>query len=199
MRDPSNLSETARIIQAGGVIAFRTDTFYGLGADPRNRAAVKKIFELKGREEGKPILLLISDRDRVSDFISAPSAVFNRLADHFWPGPLTLIGKALLEIPTELTGGTETIGLRLPKDSRVRDLVRACGGALTATSANPSERPAARSAAAVQEYFGDQLDLIVDDGEVDVFAASTVVDATGEQIRIIREGLISRERLESRL
>jgi L-threonylcarbamoyladenylate synthase len=199
MRDPSNLSETARIIQAGGVIAFRTDTFYGLGADPRNRAAVKKIFELKGREEGKPILLLISDRDRVSDFISAPSAVFNRLADHFWPGPLTLIGKALLEIPTELTGGTETIGLRLPKDIRVRDLVRACGGALTATSANPSERPAARSAAAVQEYFGDQLDLIVDDGEVDVFAASTVVDATGEQIRIIREGLISRERLESRL
>lgn len=199
MRDPSNHSETARIIQAGGVIAFRTDTFYGLGADPRNPTAVKKIFELKGREEGKPILLLISDRDRVSDFIAAPSTVFNQLADHFWPGPLTLIGKARAEIPAELTAGTETIGLRLPDDIRVRDLVRACGGALTATSANPSDRPAARTAAAVQEYFGNQLDLIVDDGEVDVVAASTVVDATGEQMRIIREGLISRERLEARL
>lgn len=199
MREPSKHSEIARIIQSGGVIAFRTDTFYGLGCNPRNPTAVKKVFELKGREEGKPILLIISDRDRVSDFISTPSTVFNQLADCFWPGPLTLIGKAREELPAELTAGTETIGLRLPDDIRVRDLVRACGGALTATSANHSGRPAARTAAEVLEYFGDRLDLIVDDGEVEVVAASTVVDATVEQMRIIREGLISREQLESRL
>jgi L-threonylcarbamoyladenylate synthase len=197
MREPSSPADVAHVILSGGVIAFRTDTFYGLGADPQNGIAIRKIFALKGREEGQPILLLISDRNCVERFISNPSTVFNQLADRLWPGPLTLIGRARAEVLPELTAGTGTIGLRLPDDTRVRELVRACGGALTATSANPSARSPARSAYEVREYFGDRIDLIVDAGEADVVSASTVVDASDEHFRIVREGLIGREQIES--
>jgi L-threonylcarbamoyladenylate synthase len=187
--------EASRIVVAGGVIAFRTDTFYGLGADPLNAAAVRRIWELKGREAGKPILLLISDGDQVERYILSPSSAFKELALRFWPGPLTLVGAARSNLPNELTAGTGTIGLRLPDDERVRNLVRACGGALTATSANPSNRLPARSAAEVQNYFGGLIDLILDEGETQSEAASTVLDATGSEARVIREGLIRRPQL----
>ena len=191
---PSN-NAAARVIASGGVIAFRTDTFYGLGVDPLNAAAVKRLWELKGREEGKPILLLISDREQVERFVSTTSSRFMQLAKQFWPGPLTIIGTARSQLPLELTAGTGTIGLRLPDDERVRGLVRACGGALTATSANPARQPAARSAKQVGDYFADKLDLIVDDGAVEVSEPSTVVDATGKTAKIVREGLITRAQL----
>lgn len=118
-----------------------------------------------------------------------------QLAKQFWPGPLTIIGTARSQLPLELTAGTGTIGLRLPDDERVRGLVRACGGALTATSANPARQPAARSAKQVGDYFADKLDLIVDDGAVEVSEPSTVVDATGKTAKIVREGLITRAQL----
>lgn len=185
----------ARVIASGGVIAFRTDTFYGLGVDPLKAAAVERIWELKGREEGKPILLLISDREQVERFVSTTSSTFKQLAKQFWPGPLTIIGTARPHLPPKLTAGTGTIGLRLPDDERVRGLVRACGGALTATSANPAQQPAARSAKQVLDYFADKLDLIVDDGPVEASEPSTVVDATGETAKTVREGLITRAQL----
>lgn len=191
---PSN-NAAARVIASGGVVAFRTDTLYGLGVDPLNAAAVRRIWELKGREEGKPILLLIADREQVERFVSTRSSTFNQLAEQFWPGPLTIIGAARPELPPELTAGTGTIGLRLPDDERVRGFVRACGGALTATSANPAQQPAARSANQVRDYFADKLDLIVDDGAVELTEPSTVVDATGKTVKIVREGLITRAQL----
>jgi L-threonylcarbamoyladenylate synthase len=195
MAEFSRYREAARVIKAGGVIAFRTDTFYGLGADPLNATAVRRIWELKGREAGKPILLLISDREQVSRFVSAPSSKFYQLATSFWPGPLTLVGAAHSNLPEELTAGTGTIGLRLPDDDRARSLLNACGGALTATSANPSSQAPARNASDVQTYFGDQIDLILDDGETESNAPSTVVDATGSEARVVREGLITRSEL----
>ena len=109
-------AETARIISTGGVIAFRTDTFYGLGADPFNPTALQKIRKLKGREENKPILLLISNLEQLDRFIGEQSSLFRSLATRFWPGPLTLIGAARPELPTELTAGTNSIGVRLPDD-----------------------------------------------------------------------------------
>src|SRR5205814_10405521 len=117
----------------------------------------------KGREDNKPILIVISDLDQVERFISTPSHSFQLLAKDFWPGALTLTGKAHPEIPEEITAGSGTIGVRLPNDERVRALVRACGGALTATSANSSHEPPATSAHAVHDYFGDLIDLIIDD------------------------------------
>src|ERR1041385_4326225 len=126
--------DAARVIATGGVIAFRTDTFYGLGADPFNRDAVQKIRELKGRDDTQTILLLISDFEVADRFIVERTAMFDSIAGEFWPGPITLIGKASAELPPELTAGTNSIGVRLPADEEVRRLVRQCGGALTATS-----------------------------------------------------------------
>ncbi len=188
-------AEAASAIRSGGVIAFRTDTFYGLGVDPFNASAVLKIRELKGREEAKPILLLISDLAQIDRFITHRTALFKSVADRFWPGPITLIGEARSELPEELTAGTRTIGLRLPDDDNVRSLVRECGGALTATSANPSGFYPARTATLVSNYFPDGLDLIVDGGDVMSTLPSTVLDVSGEKPRLIREGAVTREML----
>src|SRR2546423_8611039 len=105
-------AQAARIIETGGLIAFRTDTFYGLGADPFNAAAVARIRELKGREENKPILLLISDADQIARVIGERSHEFEIAAEKFWPGPLTIIGRAVETLPDEVTAGTGTVGIR---------------------------------------------------------------------------------------
>lgn len=186
-------SEAAKIISAGGVIAFRTDTFYGLGVDPFNATAVAKIRELKGREENKPILLLLADVSVVDRFIADRSADFDRIAKRFWPGPLTIVGRAVANLPPEITAGTGTVGVRVPDDTTVRNLVRDCGGALTATSANPSGLSPARTASEVREYFGSALDLIIDGGFVTATSPSTVLDATTSPPRIIREGAVKIE------
>ena len=189
-------SEAARIISNGGVIAFRTDTFYGLGADPLNPEAIRKLRELKGREDDKPILLLISDLDEVDKFV-AQSDFFKFVAARHWPAPLTLIGVSLPHVPIELTAGTNSLGLRLPDDEHVRDFVRACGGALTATSANISGQPPARTAQEVQSYFPDGLEMIIDAGHVSISEPSTVLDLSDRDPRVIREGAIPLEELES--
>src|SRR6266849_1547348 len=160
--DERSAHDAAKIIARGGVIAFRTDTFYGLGADPFNRSALQRISQLKGREASKPILVVISDIDQIERFISERSRAFDLLAERFWPGALTLIGKAAREVLGEVIEGTGTIGVRLPDDDNVRALVRECGGALTATSANPSGAAPARTAGEVASYFGAPVDLIVD-------------------------------------
>ena len=182
--------QVANVIARGGVIAFRTDTFYGLGADPFNQDAVRKIKQLKGREDNKPILIVISDYDQLARFITSSSPAFQLLAKDFWPGALTLIGAACPELPREITAGAKTVGVRLPNDDRVRLLVRACGGALTATSANPSHAAPATTARQVHEYFGDAIDLIIDDGEAQTDRPSTVVDASQSVPKLIREGVI---------
>jgi L-threonylcarbamoyladenylate synthase len=184
--------EASKIVARGGVIAFRTDTFYGLGADPFYPDAVRRIRRLKGREDDKPILILMSDPNQVSRLVAVRSKAFDLLAERFWPGPLTLIGQARPEVPDEITVSTGTVGVRLPDDKEVRALVRACGGALTATSANSSGSPASRSAREVADYFPNGIDLIVDGGEVSATLPSTVVDLSDAEPRVVREGAISR-------
>ena len=184
------LTRSAEIIARGGVIAFRTDTFYGLGADPFNAAAVQKVKDLKGREGNKPILVLISDVEQLGRLIENRSAAFDKFAKDFWPGALTIIGEATSQLPSELTAGTKTVGVRLPDDDRVRALVSACGGALTATSANPAGELPARTAEEVAKYFGERMDLIVDGGETRTDRPSTVVDASGGDVKLVREGVI---------
>ena len=183
-------ARAAETITSGGIIAFRTDTFYGLGADPFNRGALQRIKQLKGREAGKPILVVISDIDQIERFISERSHAFDLLAERFWPGAVTLIGKAAKAVPEEITAGTETIGIRLPDDDAVRAFVRSCGGALTATSANPSGEKPARTAEEVESYFGAAVDFIVDGGAAQADHPSTVVDAAGPEPKLIREGAV---------
>jgi len=182
--------KAAEVISRGGVIAFRTDTFYGLGADPFNQDAVRAIKQLKGREDNKPILIVVSDYEQVSRFISSITRTFEVLAHQLWPASLTLIGTARSELSPEITAGTKTVGVRLPNDDRVRLLVRTCGGALTATSANPSHEAPATTARQVHEYFADAIDLIIDDGEAQTDRPSTVVDVSQDAPRLIREGVI---------
>ena len=186
----------AEIVTTGGLIAFRTDTFYALGVDPFDRAAVARITELKGREKGKPILLLIADFFDVEKLFQSRPLLFDAFVDRFWPGPLTIVAPAVTELPIEVTARTGTVGLRLPDDESLRALVRACGGKLTATSANPSGREPARSASEVEAYFPKAIDLIVDGGEVTVTKPSTVIDIAQTPPRVIREGAISRAELE---
>lgn len=190
-------AEAARIIHSGGVIAFRTDTFYGLGADPFNASAVRKIRELKGREDAKPILLLISDLSEIDRLITHQTSLFKSIANRFWPGPITLIGEARPELPVDITAGTRTVGLRLPDEEDVRSLVRECGGALTATSANTSGNEPAKTAAEVESYFAEGIDLVLDSGMTLAAQPSSVLDVSGERPRLIREGAVTREMLKS--
>jgi len=186
----------AEIVSNGGLIAFRTDTFYGLGADPLNRLAVKRLRTIKGRDEGKPILLLIADVSDVETLVSAKPPVFELLSKQFWPGPLTIVLPASVDLPDEVTSGTGTVGLRLPDDPDVRSLVRACGGRLTATSANLSGREPATYAAQVYEYFPSGIELVIDGGPVTATAPSTVIDITFDPPRVVREGVVSRAEIE---
>jgi L-threonylcarbamoyladenylate synthase len=189
-------TKAAELIGRGSIIAFRTDTFYGLGADPFNASALQKLLALKGRDDGKPILLVISDATEVARFAARRSRLFDALSARHWPGALTLVLRAHAHLPQELTAGTGTIGLRLPADEDVRALVRACGGALTATSANTAGAPPARTAQEVARFFPDGLALIVDGGAARTQEPSTVLDVTQTEARLIREGAVSWRELQ---
>jgi L-threonylcarbamoyladenylate synthase len=188
----------ARAVARGGVMAFRTDTFYGLGASPFDESAVAAVNELKGRE-GKPILVLVAEASDAARLIARTSRAFDALAARHWPGALTLIGEARRELPALLTAGTGTVGVRLPADEHARRVVRASGGALTATSANPSGLPPARSAVEASRYFPHGLALVIDGGPSLTELPSTVLDVTGERPRLVREGVVTLAELEETL
>lgn len=180
----------AEVIKAGGVIAYPTDTFYGLGADPRNSRAVSSVFAIKGRSTDQPILLLLHDRSEVAAWASAITPSAERLMDRFWPGPLTLVFTARSDIFPELTGGTGTIGLRVPGSEVTRALLAQTGKALTGTSANRSGSASPRTAEEVMRELGDRVDLVLDGGVSAAERPSTVVDVTTEPPRIIRMGAV---------
>jgi L-threonylcarbamoyladenylate synthase len=188
----------AKVIAAGGVVAFRTDTFYGLGADPFNEVAVQRVNELKGRD-GKPILVVISDASEAERFIAHRSKLFDAVSARHWPGALTIVVKATREVPEELTAGSGTVGLRLPEREAVRSFIRACGGALTATSANLAGEPPACSAEEVAVAFPEHLELIVDGGTAATDKPSTILNLSGTRPEIIREGAVSSREVEETL
>jgi L-threonylcarbamoyladenylate synthase len=178
------------VVRAGGVIAYPTDTFYGLGADPGNRGAVKRLFTIKGRKADQPILLLLSDRSGVNAWASTVTPSAELLMDRFWPGPLTLVFRAAAHVLPELTGGGGKIGLRVPGNSITLNLLRVLGTALTGTSANRSGGHDLRTAEEVMAEVGDRIDLVLDGGTAVGDLPSTVVDVSTEPPRIIRQGII---------
>ena len=188
----------SRVVAGGGLVAFRTDTFYGLGADPFKEGAVERINALKGRE-GKPVLVLVSDLGAAARLVARRTRAFELLATRHWPGALTLVAEAAAGVPELLTAGTGTVGVRLPEDLEARAIVAACGGALTATSANPAGEPAARTAEEVAGYFRDGIDLVIDGGAARTLLPSTVLDVAGTRPRLIREGVVTRAELEASL
>ena len=195
---PEARERAARLTAEGRVVAFRTDTFYGLGVVPSDAAALQRLNELKGRD-GKPILLIVADAEAAERFVAERTPAFALLAARHWPGPLTLVARARGELSEILTAGTGTIGVRLPADDEAREIARACGGALTATSANPAGRPPARTAQEVADYFPHGLGLILDGGPARTDSPSTVLDVSGPRPRLIREGVLTRKELEETL
>jgi len=187
-------SRCGDVIRAGGVIVYPTDTFYGLGADPRNPVAVRRLFEIKGRHVDEPILLLVKDAAEVRDWASEINPAAKRLMKKFWPGPLTLVFKAKPGVMTDLTGGTGTIGLRVPGNPLTRQLLAFHGSALTGTSANISGRSSPCTAQEAAEAIGGMVELVLDGGRTAGGKPSTVVDVSAEDPKVIREGAIpSRE------
>jgi len=178
------------VVRAGGVIAYPTDTFYGLGADPGNRDAVRKVFAIKDRKPDQAILVLLADRSEVTAWVSSVTPSAERLMDRFWPGPLTLVFTAAAHVLPELTGSRGTIGLRVPGNGLTRDLIRSLGTALTGTSANRSGGRDLRTVDEVIAAVGDRVDLVLDGGSAAGDRPSTIVDVTSDRPRIIRQGII---------
>lgn len=178
------------VIQSGGMVAFPTETFYGLGVDPFNAMAVERLFKLKGREPGKPILLVIDDIKRIDGIVKTIPDEAWSLIRKFWPGPLTLLFEASSRVTSALTGGTGKIGIRIPPHPVAQKFLQAAGQPLTATSANRSGQPGAATAEAAAETFGPELDLVLDGGPTPGGPESTIVDATLHPPRLIREGRI---------
>jgi L-threonylcarbamoyladenylate synthase len=190
LADHEVMSEAHRLLQAGGVIAMPTDTLYALGACAMNEAAVRRVCAIKGRDAGKPIPVLIGDRFQLEGLVTDVSPTAAILIDHFWPGPLTIVFPASVQVPRLLTAGTEAIGIRLPAHRLLQTLLRITGP-LTGTSANRSGAPPAQTAQEVEATLGPDIDLILDGGPSTVTSPSTVV-AVGKTVRVLREGPIDR-------
>ena len=183
----------AMTIKAGGVIAFPTDTVYGIGVSAFNAEAIDILYQVKGRSHLKAIPILISSPDELDNITPPPSDRVNRIINRFWPGALTLVLPLLPTLPGNLSP-TSTIGLRVPDHGLTRELLRMTGP-LAATSANLSGQPSALSAENVLAQLDGRIDLVLDGGPSPGEQASTVLDCTGEEIRILREGPIDWDRI----
>ncbi len=178
------------VLQEGGVIAYPSDTVYGLGALYNNKEAVKRIIRLKGRPETKGLLLIAGSIDSIKGVVEDFPEEALSLAKRFWPGPLTLVLRARSHISGLITGGTGKIAVRIPGASFALELIRRKGLIITSTSANPSDLPPAMDADTISKYFPEGLDLIVDNGILSG-PPSTIVEIEGGKIIAIREGAIS--------
>jgi L-threonylcarbamoyladenylate synthase len=187
------LTRAAGIVRAGGVIAFPTETFYGLGVTPFDETAVDRLYNLKGRSmASSPILVLIRDRTELEGLVSEITPSAESLMNAYWPGPLTIVFRASSAVPPSVTAGTGTIGIRLSAAEPLRRLLHAVAGPLTGTSANRSGASPATTAQEVQASLGVEVDLILNGGRTPGGLASTVVDTTVMPVRLVRDGALPR-------
>lgn len=184
------IERAAEILLAGGVIGFPTETVYGLGADAGNPEALKLLYAIKGRDMKQPTSILVSRREDLKLFTSKISRNAEALAEKFWPGPLTIVFRASAHVSAILTAGTGTIAIRIPGSRLCLELIEKSNAAITAPSANPRGEPAAETAEEVMEYFRGKIGLVIDGGRSPRKTPSTIVDAAGDDISIIREGVI---------
>jgi L-threonylcarbamoyladenylate synthase len=187
--------EIVSLLRIGGVIAFPTDTSYGLGADPFNPAAVDRIFAIKGRPESKPILLLVNSISTAKSVIHVDDR-FLSVTETFWPGPLTIIAPANSGLPRNVTAGTNTVGVRWPIAPFATMVVGRFGKPITATSANCSGMPSTVTADEVRVQLGDSVDALVDGGLLPSRTGSTLLDLTSDLPTVLREGPVTFEQLQ---
>lgn len=196
MPSAADIELAATQLRAGGVVAFPTETVYGLGADALNPGAVRSIFAAKGRPADHPLIVHLPDAAQLVDWARDIPREAIALANVFWPGPLTLILKRDADVPDEVTGGQDTVGLRVPAHPVALQLLRAFGGGLAAPSANRFGRISPTTAAHVRDEFGDAI-TVLDGGACEVGIESTILDLSGEAPRILRPGAISAAQIEA--
>jgi L-threonylcarbamoyladenylate synthase len=192
---PDDLLPAIMALRNGGIVAFPTETFYGLAVDPRSSAAVAKVFELKRRGGDQPLPLIASDLDQIADHVGTLTPLAARLAARAWPGPLTLIIPASPHLCDAVHLSTGKIAVRVPADAVARALSERVGHAITSTSANISGDPPAATPAQVLASFGSGIDVLIDTGHTPAGLPSTIVDATGDAPVLVRAGAIPWDRV----
>lgn len=194
--DETILQEAGRIIRKGGLVAFPTETVYGLGGDALNRESAKKIYAAKGRPSDNPLIIHICNIEDLEPVVSEIPEEVYRLAEAFWPGPLTIILNKSEMVPRETTGGLDTVAVRMPSHPVAQKFIEYAGGYVAAPSANVSGRPSPTKAKYVIEDMTGRIDMILDGDGIDIGLESTIVDMTGEVPMILRPGYITKDMLE---
>lgn len=192
---PELIAQAAQIIRGGGLVAFPTETVYGLGGNALAESASAKIYAAKGRPSDNPLIVHIADLETLPLVAARISEKASRLMDAFWPGPLTLIFEKTPAVPYTTTGGLDTVAVRMPAHEAALQLIRAAGVPVAAPSANASGRPSPTCAAHVATDLSGRIDLLLDGGSADIGVESTIVDMTVEPPMILRPGYITEEML----
>ncbi len=193
--DKKSIATAAQTIKSGGIVAFPTETVYGLGADARNEDAVKSVFEAKGRPQDNPLICHVSSYEELLEIAYDEKGLAKKLVDAFSPGPLTLVLKKKSVIPNSVTAGLSTVAVRIPNHDVALSLIKESGCPIAAPSANTSGRPSPTTAEEVYEDMKGKIPQIIDGGKCDVGIESTVLDISGEIPVILRPGLITVEDL----
>jgi len=193
------IEKAAEILRAGGLVAFPTETVYGLGADASNPAAVKKIFAAKGRPADHPVIVHIADMSELKHWAAEVPRAAWLLAEKFWPGPLTMVLKRSPHVNDLISGGQNSIGLRVPGHAVAQQLLKAFGGGIAAPSANKFGRLSPTTAEHVREELGNAVEMVLDGGPCDVGIESTIVDLTREPPAILRPGRVSAQQITDAL
>ena len=197
--DPEVIRRAGRIIRDGGLVAFPTETVYGLGGDALNPESSKKIYAAKGRPSDNPLIVHICCTEDILPIVSELPQEAERLASMFWPGPLTMIFKKSGLVPKETTGGLDTVAVRFPSNRIAQELIRASGGYIAAPSANRSGRPSPTLAKYCREDLDGRVEMIIDGGQVGIGLESTIIDLTDREPTILRPGFITQKMLEDAL
>lgn len=192
----AQIEKAAAVIEAGGIVAFPTDTVYGLGADPFSRDAVDRIYRVKNRDRTLPLPVLLPDKESVYSVASGVPAKALSLMEHFWPGGLTLVFYRSDGFPGYVTAKSDKIAVRVPDHAVPLVLMKKAGIPVAGTSANLSNHPSALTAQEVMEQLGDSVDIIIDGGRCPGGVESTLIDVTGPELEFIRAGAVSREDIE---
>ena len=195
----AELAEAAEILRNGGLVAIPTETVYGLGANALDESASKKIYEAKGRPSDNPLIAHISCMDELSALVSEIPEAGRKLAEKYWPGPLTMVFPKKDIVPYGTTGGLETVAIRMPSDPVANRLIKLAGVPVAAPSANTSGRPSPTKAEHVVEDMNGKIEMIIDSGEVGIGVESTIVDVSGKVPMLLRPGAITMERLRETL
>ncbi|MBC5739476.1 threonylcarbamoyl-AMP synthase [Blautia sp. 2744] len=197
--DMDAIKRAGDILKAGGLVAFPTETVYGLGGNALDPQASMKIYAAKGRPSDNPLIVHIAEADQLAEITTEIPQGAKILAEKYWPGPLTMILPKADIVPKETTGGLDSVAVRFPSDRIAQELIKAAGGFVAAPSANTSGRPSPTMAEHVEEDLGDAIDMIIDGGQVGIGLESTIVDFTEDVPVVLRPGYISLEMLKETL